>query len=89
MREEAKPDVEMDEATDSRADLDDNLATMGQSSDDTSTTATPCSSPTCCNKSTKSTMKSLFNKSDEKSACGVGFLVNVNGISSHQVRAAV
>jgi glutamate synthase domain-containing protein 1 len=31
-------------------------------------------------------IKSLFNVKDEKEACGVGFIVSINGVASHKVR---
>lgn len=38
------------------------------------------------NSSTSSNNRaSLFNKTLEKAACGVGFIVNINGVASHKV----
>jgi glutamate synthase domain-containing protein 1 len=31
-------------------------------------------------------IKSFFNVKDEKEACGVGFIVSIDGIASHKVR---
>lgn len=50
---------------------------------------TPFSSPASAvpanNRVINTEVKSFFDPKDEKAACGVGFVVNIDGIASHKV----